>query len=165
MMVIAAVGDGAYNLVKFLHVVMIVTVFGASFVLPYLDSRLGADVDATRARLAAAVADWTRVVAVPLLVLAGVTGMILVLLSDDAWSFADAWVSASFLVWGFGLVNAILFLAPYVAQRATVVGQLAGGSGDPAVAIRLRRRIGMHTGVGHLIFLILVVLMVWKPGA
>jgi uncharacterized membrane protein len=101
-----------------------------------------------------------------------VTGVLLVLLSDDAWSFGDLWIWLSIILYvaALGIAHAILrknhkrilvLLAEMEAQ-----GPPAGG--PPPQAAELGRIGGQQQVAGmvmNLLLIALIALMVWKPGA
>jgi hypothetical protein len=72
------------------------------------------------------------------------------------WEFSDGWISVAFVLWFAALGNALLLLGP-AARR------LARATGAEHEIAALRSRVGMFTGIGHLIFLALVIVMVWGP--
>jgi hypothetical protein len=94
-----------------------------------------------------------------------VLGIVLITVSDDAFSFAAAWVSASFVVWFVVLGVSHGLVRPSLAGllgRAEAVGD------DPldgdAEAQSLARRLAIGESLIHLGLVVALVLMIWKPG-
>lgn len=144
------VDTGWYKLFLVLHILSVVLAFGPLLVLPILARRR----DAQAARSAMAVS--TRFAA-PGLVGVVVFGFALVGLSDQTWKFSQSWVSIAFLLAILALGVVLLLLVPTQRQIAK-----AAESGDDTEA--LARRAAAFTGAVHLVLLLGVIDMVWKPG-
>jgi hypothetical protein len=125
-----------YQIVLLLHVVMAVVAFGGNFVQPML-ARSGEVAEEAFARTA-------LFIQLPALVLLWVTGMGLVGMSDDLWSMSQTWVLGAILV----------FLVAAVVQF--LIGR-AWRSGDPKL-------VPMLTGVLHLLLVVGLYFMIFKPG-
>lgn len=152
MPVFAAVGDAAYNVTLLLHFAAVICAFAPAFVHPTVTRALqGRSDTGARAALEAMARSGYRIYA-PALVLAGLLGVGLVLQSGDAYSLADAWISAAFLVWFVMIGILVGLLVPAEKRLAT---------GDPGAA----RLVGAFGGALHLLLVVMLVLMVWKPGA
>ena len=142
-----------YQVVYLLHIVTIIVAFSAAFVHPRLGA-LGSRLPGDSARpLHQTIVDGSVKIHFPALVLAGLFGAVLVVLSDGIYDFAQLWISLAFLVW-FAML-AVLFFLLIPAERA-----LAAGAGDEP-----RKKTAMYGGVLHLLLLVMLVLMVWKPGS
>ena len=140
MLVIAAVRDNGYNFVLVLHILSAIVAFSpaiATVVAPRA-SATGDDVVRTG-----------RIVYAPALILTGLLGVVLVLQSDEAWEFSDAWVSISFLGW-IALVG--------VYQALVIRGARAGGDAG-------RRQVVLGGQIVAVLAVVMVYLMVFKPGA
>ena len=84
--------------------------------------------------------------------LAGFFGLAMVGMSDKVYKFSQAWVSFALLLW---IVQVALFIFGILpAQR-----KAAAGDAEAA------RRLPMFTGMIHLVLLILLYLMIWRPGS
>lgn len=88
----------------------------------------------------------------PALIVAGLLGFGLQGMSDGAWEFGQTWIWLSIVLWiaQNGVLHAFLF----PAEKA-----VAGG--DQAA----RSRVDLGNALMALLFLIILVLMIWKPGA
>ena len=79
------------------------------------------------------------------LILAGLFGILLVLASDDAWAFDQTWVSLAFLVWI--VMNGVFHMMIFPARRR--------GSAD-------RAQLGL--AIMDILLIVMLYLMIWKPG-
>jgi uncharacterized membrane protein len=150
-MVIAAVRDDAYNIVLLLHILTVIVGFAPAFVHPFIDAGLQDDPDARTAFLRRAATNGHRIY-LPAVTVSGLLGIVLILMSDDVISFADAWVSASFLVWIIimGLVAGMI-----------LPGEKAAGQGD----FSKERMVTIGGQVATLLLVVMLYLMIFKPGA
>ncbi|MGY6499966.1 MAG: hypothetical protein ACXIVQ_03570 [Acidimicrobiales bacterium] len=149
-----AVNEFGYQLVYLLHIVTVVVAFAAAVVNPRLGGlakRLPGD---AAGALNQTIADASLKIHFPALVLAGLFGTAMIPMSNEIYSFADMWISSAFLVW-FAMM-AVMFFLLIPAQRA-----LAADPGDVAAG----KKFNMFGGIIHLLLLIMLILMVWKPGA
>jgi hypothetical protein len=151
-MFIAAITDTSYEVVLLLHIVSFLVAAAPAVLNPILGAQLGADGPDAARRFAELSRRNGQRVHLPALVVLGATGVLLVLLSDDAWSFGDAWVSLAFLGWLAigGMLSAVI-----LPGAKKVVG------GDPSG----RRQIQLGTQVNWVLLLIVLYLMIFKPGA
>lgn len=109
---------------------------------------------------------------------AGATGTLLVLMTtieDGPWAFDQTWISLAFLLFIAAVLVALFLHKPNLKAidqlEATL---LAGGGtpgqagGPPAEVVELEERgkqAAMYGGILHLLSLLLVIIMVWRPGA
>ena len=100
-------------------------------------------------------------------------GIVLVLMSEDVFAFSQAWISLSFLLYivAIGLLHGLHL--PTVRRINALLKELAagtgaaGGGGEPAQVAELDnlgKKAGMVGGAMNLITVLIVVLMVFKPG-
>lgn len=152
MPILAEVGSGLYDTVLVLHILAVVVGFGAIALSGLAAGRAGggseeAAVVRSHWTVARGWAMWA-VYAVFLL------GALLVVLSDEAWSFGDPWLSASMGLYILGIGAFHALLAP--ARKA-----LASPSGD---AVAAGRRLALGTAVLDVVLVVNLALMVYKPG-
>jgi uncharacterized membrane protein len=169
--------SGAYKVVLVLHLVTVIVGFGGLAVTGFF----GAVAAARRGREGAAVgeavdkgykfAEWP-IYAVPIL------GIVLVLMSEDVFTFGQLWISLSFVLYivAIGLLHGVHL--PTVRRINALLGELAGGGteaaggpeaggGAPPQAAELDKlgaKAGAVGGVLNLIGVVVVFLMVFKPG-
>jgi hypothetical protein len=139
----SAVSSDAYKFFLVLHLLAVAVAFGPVLlaVLPGGDAR-----GALRAH--------GRAVVAPAMILAGLLGIVLILLSEDGtWEFSQAWVSLAFLLW-IAMVG--------VFQAIVLPGKRLGGGRTP-------RSGGVDVQTGEMVitvlFVIMLFLMVFKPGS
>lgn len=105
-----------------------------------------------------------------------VLGLILVWLSDGQWTFSQTWVWLSIVVFVVSLGVSHGVLLPRVRRMNALGEELAAGGPPPAgapagpppqVAMMeaLGKQVGAASGVLHLMTVVLLYLMVFKPGA
>jgi len=154
----------AYKVVLVLHLVAAIVGFGGVVVSGYF----GAMAAARRGPQGAAIgevvgkgysfSEWF-IYAVPVL------GIVLVLLSEDVFSFSQAWVSASLglYVVAIGLLHGLHL--PTVRRINALLEESSGGSQAQAKELdRLGAKAGAVGGLLNLITVAIIVLMVFKPG-
>lgn len=140
MLVLAAIDDNAYKFVLLLHLLAVVVGFAPAVVGLVAPRAGGIDWASVRA---------IRTIYAPAVIVAGLLGMVLVLLSDDAWGFGQAWISAAILIWiaMVGVLQALI-------QR----GARAGGAAGARQAV-------LGAQILSVLVVVQIALMVFKPGA
>lgn len=167
-------GGFVYNLVLLVHLLTVVLGFGTAFVWPVLNARSKAAELGEATVLGRISAQGMRSMTMPMVWAAGVTGVLLVLLHElgdrGFYSFSDAWISIAFLLFfAVAAVGQFLLLPQQakVQQTYDELSALPPGSPKPEQTLnRLaedQRKAGMFTGIVHLLFILLMVDMVWKP--
>lgn len=169
-----SIDSTGYRLLLFLHIVCMIVGFGSSFVYPILGNegkkRRGVEAKAlSESSLHAA-----ELVTTPVIYVGGALGLVLALVGP--WDIADAWLSASFTVF----IAAVLFarfvhvanltrMNVLIAELATMGPPPAGApAGPPPQAVELEQRgkaAARNGGILHLALVVLLYLMIWKPGA
>ncbi|QXC61181.1 hypothetical protein KSP35_23200 [Aquihabitans sp. G128] len=151
MFALVPVDTFGYKLMLLLHIVTIVVAFAPGFVLPGLRRKVAAEGDgASRAFAAAAAANDTRIHG-PALVLAGLFGFGLVGMSKKFYEFSQPWISVGMLLWFIMLGMVFAVLLP--AEKKVAAGDASA-----------QKLVGMAGGIIHLLFLVQVIVMIWKPG-
>jgi uncharacterized membrane protein len=138
--VIAAIDDTGYKVVLVVHIVAAIVGFAPAIAAVVTPRPAAADQAAVRTG---------RIVYAPALILTGLLGIVLVLMSDEAWEFSDGWVSAAFLVW-------IVIVGAY--QALVIRGNRAGDEAG-------RRQAVLGSQIVAVLAVVMVYLMVFKPGA
>ena len=154
----------AYKVVLVLHLMAAIIGFGGVVVTGYFGAMAARRRDAGGAAIGEVVekgykfAEWF-IYAVPLL------GIVLVLMSEDVFAFSQAWVSASFVLYivAIGLFHGLHL--PTVRRINAILKETAGGSQASAAELdQLGKKAGMVGGLLNLVTVVIVVLMVFKPG-
>lgn len=150
-MILAAVGDTGYNIMLFLHIVLVMVGVAPAFVDPVLASRL--DDDATLGKVAGVLAESNMKIFGTALILGGLLGFGVAGMSDGVYKVSDGWLLAATAAWVamVGLLHGILIP---VARK---IGEGTATPDDKKMAIA-----GPAFGV---LLLLNIFLMVFKPGA
>lgn len=165
----------AYELVLYLHILSAIIGFGGVLLNGLYASRARKRPPAEALAVMEVNTFVSLKVAEVFIYLTGIFGLGLVGLSDDVWEYTDGWILWAIILYVVSLVVSIALLQPRVRQmvalqREMVEGLSAGtaaGGPPPQAALleKLGPQIGALSGVLHLSFAVILVLMVWKPGA
>lgn len=150
-MILAEVGSGVYNVLLLLHLLAVIVTFAPGFVWPMLTSGLRRANTSLDARANQVAADSTLKVQGPAAVLAGIFGIGLIGVSEDVWEFSQAWISIAFVLWFILLGIVFGGLLPTYKKVA---------AGDTAA----EKRAAMFHGMLHLVLVLMLIDMIWKPG-
>jgi uncharacterized membrane protein len=150
--IVANVGSGIYNVFLLLHILAVIVAFAPGFVWPMLTSGLRRAGKSLGPEANQVAADYTLKFQGPAAVLAGVFGLGLIGLSDSAWEFSQTWISLAFVLW-FVLLGVVFGLLLPTYRK------VAGG--DTAA----EQRAAMFHGMLHLVLALMLIDMIWKPGA
>jgi len=168
---LAAVGDDSYDLVLLLHILAAIIGFGAVF----LNAIYGAQVRARRGSEGLAILQANFLVSkvgTYFIYAVFILGFLLVLMSDDVWGFGDTWVWLSMLLYvvGVGLSHGIQ--QPGVRRMIDLMEEMetAGppAAGPPPQAAEMQeigKRLGVTGAALNILLIVILYLMVFKPGA
>lgn len=150
-MVLADISSGLYKLLFLGHIVTFLVAFAAAVIHPILSVQVKDDGEGALQRLAAHMAANGRRIHFPALILTAAFGIGLVLVSDDVWGFDQAWISLAFLVWiaMCGIVSAMIM----PGERKLAAGDLEA-----------EKKIALGGQIVTVLLLIMLYLMIWKPG-
>ena len=127
-----------YQILGLLHVLAVIAAFGPLFIYPSMQ----------RAGAGQAVARLHLRLALPAMTLVWVFGMGLVGLSDDVWELTQTWILLSLIGW------VILMLVSWFLIRPALT--------DTSETARSRMSAGI--GITHLLMVVILYLMIFKPG-
>lgn len=158
MPVLAALAsdDLGYRLLLFGHLAAVIAGFGAAMVLPAF--RRAALSGRAPGVVGATATVFVRTV-LPGIWLAGIFGFLLVLLGGS-YDFDETWISVAMALFLVLAVLVTFLLFPNTRRLAALAGSPDAG---PELA-RRGRRIEIVSGIVNLLFLVLLIDMVWKPG-
>ncbi len=154
----------AFKICLLLHVLFAIVAFGPAFAFPFA-SRAGN-------QAAAAMLKVTQRLMIPAMVGVIVFGVLAVVASDDTFEMSDAFVSIGFVLAFLAIAVAAAVVMPaqhkLAADGGSAGGSAAGGSADgPALTderrAALRGRVAGGTGALHLILVVAVIIMIWRP--
>jgi low affinity Fe/Cu permease len=100
---------------------------------------------------------------------AGAAGVLLIILSDQAIGFSSTWISIAFLVFILAVLVAVFLHAPNLKAMDALQAKLVDaspGEAPPEVAELEERgqKAAMYGGLLHLLFALILLDMVFKPG-
>ena len=131
--------SNGYRILGLLHILSAVAAFGPLFIYPAMQ-RAGAGAELARLHLR---------VSLPALVLTWAFGMGLVGTSEDNFEMSQSWIVLSLLCWVAAVVISWFLIRPALSDAsASASSKLAAG-----------------IGATHLIAVVVLYLMVFKPGA
>ena len=173
LLAVARPDSTAYEIVYFLHILAAIAGFGPTFVYPLFGSiakrRQGAEGEAiSAATLEIGKKLEYAIYAVP------VFGILLVVLSDEVFEFSQTWISIAFVLYIAGLVVSMGFHFPNLKKMNDLEKELlagpppgSAGAGPPPQVAELEARgkkAGMFGGILHLLLVLILLDMVFKPG-
>lgn len=150
---ILAAGTTAYRIIELLHVLTVVVALAPVFVHPLLRRQMRAAGGTGHQQLVVAMAANARRLYSPALIVAGLLGIALVEMSEDAISMTEGWVIAAIVIW-VGM-NGVL----HGMIRPALKSQGAEGA-SPAT----EKRLEAGSALLSILFTVQLVLMIWQPG-
>ena len=155
-MVIADIGSTPYNIMLLIHIGSAFVAFAPAFVWPFVSMRLrqaGEPIGPTIARLAGgnSVKIHGPAFVVTGFVGFGLAGMSGEINGEKIYSVSQLWLSIAALLWFVGMGIFFGILGPAEKKAA---------NGDAGA----EKQIAMFSGILHLIVVVALYLMIWKPG-
>ena len=147
MVVLAAVNSTGYKIVLLIHVLAVIVGFAPLWLTPVMVRLTAAGDKAAADGLDVSILRFS----LPGIGLAGILGFGLAGMSEKVFKMSQTWLSIAAVLWV--VLLALLF---FVARPAIK----AFRDGDAAA----RGRIMMVTGISHLILVVTLYLMIFKPG-
>jgi hypothetical protein len=170
MLAFGGTNSGIYKLLLVLHILSAIVGFGGVL----LNGLYAAQAQKRQGPAGRAVSEANlavSMVAERVIYLVPVFGILLVLASDDAWSFGDTWVwlSLALFIIAFGISHSVLF--PGHKKINALLLEMEQGPppvGGPPPQVAQIQRIGQRqAGTAMVLDVILVAIlamMIWKPG-
>jgi uncharacterized membrane protein len=171
--VLAAFGSDAYKIVLVLHILCAIVGFGAVF----LNALYGQQAKARKGPEGLAISEANLLVSKVgeyFIYAVFLLGIALVLMGDDVWDFGQTWVWLSIVLYLIAIGVSHGLLAPRVnriidIQRELVAGgpPPAGAAGPPPQVVEMEqigKQIGMIGPILNVMLVVLLILMVFKPG-
>lgn len=150
-MLLAAVGGDFYNVMLIVHIAAVAVAFAPVLVAPILqvsDRSAGEEmVKAQSKTMNTLIQRW----AMGALVLVLLTGLGMVIDSDDVISMGDAWISASFVLWIIiaGVISAVVGMG----ERVKSEGDMGG-----------MRFVTLGSAAAGVLGVVMLYVMIFKPG-
>lgn len=151
---LAALGstDAIHRIFFLLHIAAAVVAFAPAFVWPIARSQARSRGEVLPANVTAQAAVNDATIHGGALIATGLFGILMVLTSEgDVFEFSQTWISIAFVVW-FLMIGVVYGLLVPAGRKA------ATGDADA------EKKLGMFTGILHLLLLIMLIDMIWKPG-
>jgi len=152
-----------YQFIKVLHILAAIIGFGGMFIAGFYGQEArkrpgkeGLAIGETTLKVTSLVPTMA-VYTVPIL------GILLILFSDDAWKFSQAWISLSFVLYIALIVLAVVVQVPAIRRMVALQAEGAGGSSAEMEA--LNKKVAVVSGIVNLLWVATLFLMVFKPGA
>ena len=169
--------DGIYKLLLVLHIFCAIVGFGAV----YLNALYGRQIQKRQGREGLAIYEANfRVSAIGQYFIYGVFvfGFLLVLTSDDAWEFSQTWIWLAMALYIVGLGVSHGVLLPAVKRMGVLMRELVDAGPPPRRPPARRRdrrrrspssqalgtRVGASSAFLDVLMIVILALMVWKPG-
>jgi len=150
---VADVGSFPYNLFLLVHLFAVFVAFAPAFVWPVIRVTMrragGASLPEAVARQ---IAPNNLMIYGPALVVAGLFGILTMLLSGDTYDFSDTWVSIALVLWFLMLAVVFVLLAPAERKAASTTDTPGADA-----------RVNMFGGMLHLLLVLQLIVMIWKP--
>jgi hypothetical protein len=159
-----------YKLFFLLHLVAVIVGFGTSFVYPVLRVRarsLSRRDAHTLNHAALAIHNYLTMIPI---YAAGAFGIVLVLVSEEAWKFSQTWVSVAFLLFILAVALAVFLHLPNLKSMDKLEAELVAAEGSTEAPKQVAEyeergsKAAMYAGLLHLLWFVLMIDMIWKPG-
>jgi hypothetical protein len=174
-MVVAAYLDGFYKVCLILHILCAIVGFGAVVLNGVYGQQMKVRAQSGRVNEAIAIFDANMLVSKIgeyFIYAVFVFGFAVLGLSDSVWEFSQTWVWLSVVLYiiALGISHGVMFPAAKrmgVLMREVAAGPPPAGGPPPQAAemAALGQRLGVVGPVLNLFLVVILSLMVWKPGA
>ena len=151
-MILADYGDSLFKVLFLGHIVSLLVAFAPAVINPILAAKVkSADGEETLVKVAGHLYTNGRYIHFPALIALGAFGIAMVLWSDPNFAFDQTWVSLAFLVWIAiaGVVSGMLM----PAEKKLAAGDLSA-----------EKKVAVGGQIVTLLTLVMLYLMIWKPG-
>lgn len=168
-------GEFGYNVVLLIHIMAAIVGFGSVF----LNGMYGAQAKRRPGPGGVAIGEANlavSAVAEYLIYSMPITGIVLVVMDDVVWSFSQLWIWLSIVLYVIALGISHGSQIPAAKRMNALAQELAAAGPPPAGAAAggpppqvvemeaLGKRLGAGGAALNLILVVIVVLMIWKPG-
>jgi uncharacterized membrane protein len=150
-MVLAAYGSGLYKLLLLGHIISFLVAFSPAVISPVLAAQAKKDGEGVLMAVAGHLASNGRRIHFPALIALGGFGISLVLVSDPAFGFDQTWVGLALVGWIAiaGVVSGLIL----PNERKLAAGDLEA-----------EKKVAMGGQIVTVLLLVMLYLMIWKPG-
>ena len=152
-MILADYGDSLFKVLFLGHIVSLLVAFAPAVINPILAAKVkSADGEEVLVKVAGHLYTNGRYIHFPALIALGGFGIAMVLTSDPVFGFDDTWVSLAFLLW-LAIIGLVLGVITPNERK------LAAGDREA------EQKVAMGGQITTLLTLVMLYLMIWKPGA
>jgi uncharacterized membrane protein len=152
--------DNIYRFIVYIHILAAIAWVGGALAINLLGTRVARSGDPDELPRLGRQIEWLGLrYFLPISIITFVAGVILV---SQRWSFSQTWISIAMLLWLVSVLLGALYIGPRSRKVAEMFETLGHTSTDARAA---SSRLFMVARIDLLIFLVIVGLMVWKPGA
>lgn len=145
--VLAAIDSTGYKIVLLLHILAVVVGFAPAWFTPIMGRLIASGDKEAGVQLEASILRFS----LPGIAIAGLLGFGLAGMSDKIYKMSQTWLSLAALLWIVLLLVVVFVARP--AVKALAAGDMAA-----------RGRVMAATGVTHLVLIVMLYLMIFKPG-
>lgn len=173
-MLLAQVGSTLYDIVLVLHLLCVIVGFGSNFVWPMLAGRSRNLEPATSVVINSEAFEVRKILTTPFIWAAGLFGILLIELSDGVYKHSQTWISIAYALFIVAACLVQFVHNPNLRAMNELGRQLVEGEatpppegGPPPQVSELEargKRAAMVGGIVHLLFFLLLLDMVFKPG-
>jgi uncharacterized membrane protein len=175
MVTLATINGGFYKFFLVLHILCAIIGFGAVFLNGIYGQQMKVRMQSGRGAEALGIYEANLTVSKIgeyFIYAVFIFGFALLGLSDSAWKFSQTWIWLSVVLYviGIGLSHGVLM--PTVKRMGALMREMLEGpppvGGPPPQAIEMEalgQKLGVVGPVLNLIVIVILFLMVWKPGA
>ena len=149
-----------YQFVKVLHILAVIIGFGGTFIAAFYGAESTKRPGAEGLAIAESTLKVTGLVPTMSVYSVPILGILLILLSDDLFKFSEPWISLSFLLYIVLTVLAVAVQVPTIRKMVAARGQ----GGSAADTERMAKTVGVTGGIVNLLWIVILFLMVFKPG-
>lgn len=124
-MLVAAIGDNAYNLMLVIHIAAVVVTFAPVILGPFQQSQLEATGgDDLVVKHAKSMKFFTSAISMGAFVVVLLTGLGMIFSSDEVIEFSDTWISVAFVLWIViaGVISAVVGKGERLKSEGDVKG-------------------------------------------
>lgn len=163
--------DFGYEVLLLLHITAAIVGFGSSFVWPVLAAKARKLDPPTAFAVNKAGSEISKPLTTYMIYATTIIGLVMVVVGNP-WKFTQTWVLLAIVVTAVAIVIAEFLHTPNLKAMLALQEKLASGQvtpspgGPPAEVAELQergKRAGMYGGILHLLFLVLMIDMIWKP--
>ena len=148
---LAEIGSTGYDVMLFLHIASALVAFAPAFAHPLIERQSRSLDPANRGIILGYLAQNSRRVYMPALIVTGLLGFGLQGMSDSVWEFSQTWIWLAVVVWV--AMNGVLHGMLLPAEKALAAGDESA-----------RQRVDTGGMIMTVLLLVILYLMVFKPG-